>query len=103
MPRSAYARRHTDGRESATVDRSVMRIADTRSRRRSNTSERFVAYSRAVLEGLKRDIANGQGVDPKVVEDLERTIKRHEPSGAASKADPKDRIEMIHSYGRGER
>jgi hypothetical protein len=51
------------------------------SRRRSrDTAERFVAYSKSVLDIIKKDIEAGIEIDPEVVKNLEDTIARHEPT-----------------------
>jgi hypothetical protein len=51
------------------------------SRRRTRaTAERFVAYSKSVLNLIKQDIDAGIKIDPAVVKNLEDTIARHEPT-----------------------
>ena len=69
------------------------------SRRRSrDTAERFVAYTRSVLDLIKKDIADGIKIDPKVVKDLEETIARHEPA-ADRGVDVSRSIDRIKRFG----
>ena len=71
------------------------------SRRRSrDTAERFVAYSRSVLDLIKKDIADGMNIDPKVVKNLEETIARHEPAGRKS-IDVSGALDRIKRFGGG--
>jgi hypothetical protein len=69
------------------------------SRRRSrDTAERFVAYSRSVLDMIKKDVDAGVKIDPKVVRNLEETIARHEPK-IDRNADVSDAIRRIKKLG----
>jgi hypothetical protein len=73
------------------------------SRRRSrDTAERFVAYSRSVLDLIKRDIAAGMKIDPKVVKNLEDTIARHEPASSGD-VDVSRSIDRIMKFSGGRR
>lgn len=49
-------------------------------RRTRETNERLLAYSRCVLGAIKSDLKLGVRIDPAIVRDLERAIKRIEHS-----------------------
>jgi hypothetical protein len=67
----------------------------TRTRR---TAERFVAYSRSVLELIKKDAEAGICIDPAVIRELEQTIARHEPD-ARRADDVSESLNRISRYG----
>jgi hypothetical protein len=53
-------------------------------RRTRDTAERFLAYSRAVLENIREDVKGGVPIDPQLVRDLELTIAKHEAPASRS-------------------
>ena len=63
------------------------------------TAERFLTYSRALLAELKHDIEHGKGIDRQVVEDIETTIRRHEPIATVEPVDLSRQIDHLKRIG----